>query len=91
MLIWYLPRKIFRLKQLFCESIPGPFNKSGEWTGAMGDVVNDNYPVSVNTWAWLVERDPLVDFVPILKESFILTTISKKREIDVGLYIRPFR
>ena len=57
----------------------------------MGDVVNDNYPLSLNSWAWRIERNPLVDFVPYLKESYILSTISKTNDFDVGLYIRPFR
>lgn len=58
----------------------------------MGDVVNNAYPLSLNSWKHVIERDPLVDFVPmIIGESQILVTISKTSKVDAGLFIRPFR
>ena len=69
----------------------GPFNSSGVWDGVMGDVVAGKYPMSLNTWKWIIERQEILDFVPIVKENQVLTVIPKPPELDPGLFIRPFR
>ena len=57
----------------------------------MGDVLSGKYHLSLNSWVWFTKRDPLLDFVPVSKENFILTYIPKPPEVDYGLFIRPFR
>ena len=57
----------------------------------MGDVLTGKYHLSLNSWVWFTKRDPLLDFVPVSKENFILTYIPKPPEVDYGLFIRPFR
>ena len=57
----------------------------------MGDVLTGKYHLSLNSWVWFEKRDPLLDFVPVSKEKFILTYIPKPPEVDYGLFIRPFR
>jgi hypothetical protein len=69
----------------------GPYNISGVWKGVMGDVVAGRYPISLSSWRWLIIRDPLVDFVPIVKDKAVLAVIPKPPEVDPGLFIRPFR
>ena len=64
---------------------------SGEWKGVMGDVINGNYMFSLNSWIWFLERDPLLDFVPVSKEKSVLTYIPKPPKVDYSLFIRPFR
>ena len=57
----------------------------------MGDVVTNVYPMSLNTWKYIIERDPLLDFVPVFGESQIMVTILKTIKVDPGLFVRPFR
>ena len=66
----------------------GPYNLSGEWTGVMGHVVNGKYPISLSVWYWLKERQEILDFVPIIKENFVLTILPKPNSIDFGVFIR---
>ena len=69
----------------------GPYNKSGEWVGVLGDVVKGRYQVSLNVWIWFPERNDFLDFVPIAKEKFLLSLIPKPPEVDYDLFLRPFR
>ena len=69
----------------------GPFNMSGNWTGVMGDVITGKYPMSVSSWLWLLERDPLLDCVPVLTDNDILVMTPNSPLFDLHLYIRPFR
>ena len=57
----------------------------------MGDVVTGKYHFSLNSWYRYTKRDPILDFVPVSKDKFILTYIPKPPEVDYGLFIRPFR
>ena len=41
----------------------GPFNKSGEWGGAMGSIINGEYHLSLSQWVWTGDRYGLVDFI----------------------------
>ena len=71
--------------------IIGPFNLSGNWTGVMGDVVTGRYALSVSSWIHLLEREPILDFVPVLTDNDILVISPKPPLFDLHLYIRPFR
>ena len=57
----------------------------------MGDVVSGKYPMSLSSWLWVIERDSLLDFVPIIREQLLLTIAPQPHKIDFGLFIRPFR
>ena len=70
--------------------IEGPFNSSGKWKGVLGDVVTGKYQLSVNGWKHFLERNEILDFVPIMKTATILCFIPKPPEVDSGLFIRPF-
>ena len=70
--------------------ILGPYNASGDWPGVMGDVVTGKYPLSLNAWRWFPERNPILDFVPVARETYLLATIPKPQKVDFDLYIRPF-
>ena len=68
----------------------GPYNASGIWKGVMGDVIMGKYQMSLNSWIWTLERQPILDFVPITKDNPLLCLIPKPPEVDPGLFIRPF-
>ena len=71
-------------------SIPksGPYNLSGTWGGAFGDVINKKHDLSMSTWVWKIDRVTLVQFVPIAKDVNILVWTPKNPETDFGLFTR---
>ena len=64
---------------------------SGNWSGVMGDVVAGRYPMSLNSWVWRLERNPILDFVSVVRDTEILVMTPKPPSFDLHLYIRPFR
>ena len=64
---------------------------SGNWTGVMGDVITGRYPMSLNSWLWPLERDPILDHVSVVRDNEILVMTPKAPLFDLLLYIRPFR
>ena len=48
------------------------------------------YQMSLNSWIWTLERQPILDFVPVTKDNPVLCLIPKPPEVDPGLFIRPF-
>ena len=56
----------------------------------MGDVVTGKYQMSLNGWKYFLQRNEILDFVPIMKTATILCIIPKPPEVDSGLFIRPF-
>ena len=56
----------------------------------MGDVVKGKYPLSLNSWRWFSERDPILDHIPVVRETFLLATIPRPKKVDFNLYSRPF-
>ena len=75
---------------LFQSKFIGPYNASGIWKGVMGDVIMGKYQMSLNSWIWTLERQPILDFVPVTKDNPLLCLIPKPPEVDPGLFIRPF-
>lgn len=69
----------------------GSYDLSGDWSGAFGDVVSGKFPMSLSVYFWLFERRDLLDFVPIVKETTVLSALPKNPDIDLSLFIRPFR
>ena len=57
----------------------------------MGDVVAGRYPMSLNSWVWRLERNPILDFVSVVRDNEILVMTPKPPSFDLHLYIRPFR
>lgn len=47
--------------------------------------------MSLNAWSWIIERNDILDFVPVVKDNEILTVIPKPPDVDPGLFIRPFK
>ena len=43
----------------------GPFNRSGNWSGVMGNVIEGGYDLSLSSWYWLHERAHLMAFTPV--------------------------
>ena len=54
----------------------------------MGSVINGKYMFSLSTWVWVVERNDLVDFVPITFDRVLLALTPAQPEIDYGLFLR---
>ena len=73
------------------QPVSGPFNKSGIWDGVFGKVVNNQYPISINTWVYTIERNSLVDMASISNSRTCLVLIPQIKGLDSGLFIRPFR
>lgn len=71
--------------------ISGPYNKSGIWSGAMGEVVNGNFHISLSQWIWNIDRYGLLDFVSTSVNYQVLALTPQPPEVDTGLFIRPFR
>ncbi len=74
------------------EPINGIRNLShGEWTGAMGNIVNGNFMVGVSSWIWNIRRSGLLDFVVNIPGQSAMAVSPKPAKFDLGLYLRPFR
>jgi hypothetical protein len=67
-----------------------PYNLSGEWGKVMGNVINAKYDPSLGEWNWWIERYELLSFVNIITDQSILLWTPMDRQIDFGLYLRPF-
>ena len=57
----------------------------------MGDVITGKYQMSLSSWLWPLERDPILDHVPVLRDNEILVLSPQPPSFDLLLYIRPFR
>jgi hypothetical protein len=68
----------------------GPYNRSGEWGGVMGKIVDAEYDMSVSVWWWLRERYEMMSFVIIISYDELLVWKTTNLEIDFGLFVRPF-
>ena len=71
--------------------IDGIYNKSGKWHGVLGSIVKDKYHLSLSQWLWTSERHGLLDFVSTSTDFTILVFTPSPPEVDMGLFIRPFR
>ena len=71
--------------------ISGPYNLSGEWGGALGNVVLGNYPMCLAHWVLTAPRWDLLEFVISATETGVLAVTPRLPEVDLGLFIRPFR
>ena len=67
----------------------GPFNRSGEWGGVLGDVVEGRFHMSLTPWTWLHKRRDVLDFVQMIKQNRILVWEPVNPEVDFGLFLRP--
>ena len=48
------------------------------------------YQMSLGSWIWTLERNPMLEMVPVTKDNPVLCLIPKPPEVDPGLFIRPF-
>ena len=63
-------------------------DQTGSWTHHFNDVVLGNYPMSLSFWLWIVERDDLLDFIPVTKDFMILSMIHDSTAFDVTFFLR---
>ena len=91
-LVRYWCKNFVILFSFSIEILLGPYNKSGVWEGGvLGDVVNEKYPMSLNTWIWNIERETVLDFVPVATEKYVIVTTSKVLKFTTDIYLKPFR
>ena len=57
----------------------------------MGDVITGKYHMSLSSWLWPIERDPMLDHVPVVRDNEILVLSPTPPSFDLFLYIKPFR
>ena len=71
----------------------GTMDKNGVWvTGPMGTVIKGEYHMSLSCWTWSLERNHLMDYVPVGgNDFFVLALTPQAAELDFGLFIRPFQ
>ena len=50
----------------------------------MGNVLTGKYQISLSAWNWLIERDSILDFVPIVKDFQIMAVVPSPPEVDPG-------
>ena len=50
----------------------------------MGNVLTGKYQISLSAWNWLIERDSIFDFVPIVKDFQIMAVVPSPPEVDPG-------
>ena len=60
----------------------------GIYGGVLGDVQSKEYDMSLSPWTWLLSRHESFDFVPFIKDGYILAFIPKKSNDDFGLVTR---
>ena len=53
-------------------------------------VINGEFALSLSTWSHVVERNPLMDFLPLMSDRRILALTPQPAEVDAALYFRPF-
>jgi hypothetical protein len=68
----------------------GPYNRSGEWAGVFGDVIKAKYDLNLADWIWSLKTYGLLSFVSINSITRVLIWTPKTKEIDFGLFVRPF-
>jgi hypothetical protein len=68
----------------------GPYNRSGEWGGVLGDVIMAKYDLNLAAWIWSVKRYGLLSYVRIISITEVLIWTPKTKETDLGFFLRPF-
>jgi len=69
-----------------------PFDiKKGKWGGVMGGVIKGDYHTSFTGWTWNLQREAVLDLVMFRQESTVLAIVPKPPDVDILLFIRPFR
>ena len=71
--------------------INGMYNSSGIWGGVMGSIINGKYHLSLSQWLWNPAREELLDFIGTTTDSVVVVMTPSPLEIDIGLFIRPFK
>ena len=69
----------------------GPNNKSGTFSGVLGGIINDEYPLSLSHWIMTSTRLEMMDYVISAPERAVLMLTPQNPEVDLGLFIRPFQ
>ena len=57
----------------------GPFNRSGNWSGVMGNVVNGCFDMSLSPWYWLYDRAELMSFTPVARTRYVNFEMSRNK------------
>ena len=61
-----------------------------QYQGVLGGIINNEYDFSISNWLWTLDRDKLLDFVPIDYGNTVLSITPKRKALDFALFIRPF-
>ena len=69
----------------------GIYNRSGTWGGVFGSIIHGDYHVSLSQWIWNYDRYGLIDYVATTTDSTAVVLTPSAPEIDIGLFIRPFK
>ena len=71
--------------------INGMYNSSGIWGGVMGSIINGKYHLSLSQWVWNSARGQLLDFIGTTTDTVVVVMTPSPPEIDIGLFVRPFK
>ena len=66
------------------------FGTHGIFGGVYGDVQSKQYDLSLSAWTWILSRQELFDFVPFIKDGYILTFIPKPSNTNLNVVSRIF-
>ena len=69
----------------------GIYNRSGTWGGVFGSIIHGKHHLSLSQWIWNYDRHGLLDFIATTTDSTAVVLTPSAPEIDIGLFIRPFR
>ena len=61
------------------------FGTHGIFGGVWGDVQSKQYDLSLSAWTWISSRNELFDFVPFIKDGYILAFIPKPSNSNLNL------
>lgn len=68
----------------------GTIGANGTWGGVFGDVMKNNYDMSISIWNWSPYRDELLDFAHVVGPKFVMVMKPQRSNIDFGFFTRVF-
>ena len=66
------------------------FGTHGIYGGVWGDVQSKKFDMSLSAWTWILSRQELFDFVPFIKDGYLMAFVPKKSNTDYDLFTRAF-
>ncbi len=56
----------------------------------IAQVVNGKYPLSLSSWIFAPQRQPILDHVHLFDDSLLLVLLPQLPKVDINLFTRPF-